>query len=406
MLTLIAWALLLAVLVPNLVHATETLCGLRPRALPLPGAPRPRTAILMPAHDEAAGIAAIVAAARAASPGGTRLLVVADNCTDDTARLAREAGAEVIERTDPDRRGKGYALAFGRDALAAGAAGAVPDAVVVLDSDCTVEPGTIERLARGAVAHGRPIQGCYLIEPRPGAAPMLQISGFAFLVKNLVRQRGLDSIGAPAMLTGSGMAFPWTLFADAPLATGDLVEDLALGIGFTRAGHAPRFDAGARAWTAPSTAGGTLTQRTRWEHGFVATARTRALPLVREGLATRRPALVWLGLHLLTPPLALMLTMDAAALAAGAALWLLGAAELPLLLLFVLVGTVCGAVLAAWWRHGRDQMGAATLLRLPGYLLWKLPIYLKLVRRAETRWVRTERDGDGPPDYKPGADGR
>jgi hypothetical protein len=44
--------------------------------------------------------------------------------------------------------------------------------------------------------------------------------------------------------------------------------------------------------------------------------------------------------------------------------------------------------------HGRAQIGAATLLRVPLYLLWKIPIYLRLMRGGETRWVRTERDGE------------
>ena len=37
-----------------------------------------------------------------------RLIVIADNCTDATADIARDAGAEVIERTAPDNRGKGF----------------------------------------------------------------------------------------------------------------------------------------------------------------------------------------------------------------------------------------------------------------------------------------------------------
>lgn len=40
------------------------------------------------------------------------IFVVADNCTDDTARVAREAGAIVYERFDSDHRTKGYALQF------------------------------------------------------------------------------------------------------------------------------------------------------------------------------------------------------------------------------------------------------------------------------------------------------
>ena len=75
---------------------------------------------------------------------GDRLLVVADNCTDHTAAVARAAGAEVLERRDAERRGKGYALAAGVDTLRAGP----PDVVVIVDADCRPAAGAIDRLVR------------------------------------------------------------------------------------------------------------------------------------------------------------------------------------------------------------------------------------------------------------------
>ena len=389
MLTLLAVLLFAAIALPNLVIAVELAAGQRPRAAPLPGGPVPATAVLVPAHDEAAGIAAMLGRVLPLLPAGARLLVVADNCGDATAAIARAAGAEVTERHDPVARGKGHALAHGRAVLAAGP---VPEVVIVLDADCVPEPGSIERLARAAGAWRRPVQATYLLDPQPTAAPMVRISGFAFLVKNLVRQAGLARLGVPAVLTGSGMAFPWSAFAAAPLATGDIVEDLAIGIALARDDLGPRFDPAARIWSAPAAAAGTLGQRTRWEHGFMRTARAVTLPLVADGVRRGRPGLVWLGLHVAVPPLALLLGLDGAALALLALLWALGAAALPLILTLLLVAAVAAGVIAAWARHGRDQVSAAALARAPLYLLWKLPIYLKLVRRAETRWVRTERE--------------
>jgi len=124
-----------------------------------------------------------------------------------------------------------------------------PDVVIVLDADCVPEPGALARLAHDAAATGRSVQASYLIEPCPTASPMVQISGFAFLVKNLVRQAGLARIGAPVVLTGSGMAFPWADFVAAPLATDDIVEDLAIGIALARGGMSPCFDPAACIWS-------------------------------------------------------------------------------------------------------------------------------------------------------------
>ena len=111
MLTLLASLLLLAIALPNLVIAVELVAGLAPRALPLLAGPAPTVAVLVPAHDEAAGIGAMLGRVLPLLPAGARLLVVADNCTDDTAALARAAGAEVTERHDTGARGKGHALA-------------------------------------------------------------------------------------------------------------------------------------------------------------------------------------------------------------------------------------------------------------------------------------------------------
>lgn len=387
MLTIVATLLLLAITLPNLVVAVELIAGQRPRALTLPDAVMPSLAVLVPAHDEAAGIAGSLDRVLPLLPAGARLLVVADNCSDDTAALARAAGAEVTERHDPTVRGKGHALAHGRMVLAQ----CPPAVVVVLDADCVPEPGALERLARGVAATGRPVQPNNLLEPRPAASPIVQISGFAFLVKNLIRQAGLMRIGAPAVLTGAGMALPWDQFATAPLATDDIVEDLAVGIALARGGVAPFFDPAATVWSAPATVGGMAAQRTRWEHGFMQTAKALTLPLVAEGLRRGRPGLIWLGLHVAVPPLTLLLGLDVAALGSLAGLWALGAAALPLLLGAALVSVVAAALALTWWRHGRDQASAGALVRAPLYLLWKVPIYLKFFRRAETRWVRTER---------------
>ncbi len=74
---------------------------------------RSRVVVLIPAHDESAGILPTLEDVKGQLQPGDRLLVVADNCTDDTAAVAAKAGADVIERRDDLRRGKSYALDFG-----------------------------------------------------------------------------------------------------------------------------------------------------------------------------------------------------------------------------------------------------------------------------------------------------
>lgn len=348
--------------------------------------------ILMPAHNEEKGITRTIAALAPILTDRTRLIVVADNCSDDTARIARAAGAQVIERFDAGARGKGYALAFGRDHMMSDP----PDVVIVLDADCDIDPASTAILADEAERHSVPIQANYRMHPELAASPMVQISNFAFLVKNSIRQRGMARLGAPALLNGTGMAFPWPIFANAPLASANIVEDLALGIDLSLRNHPPRFCNAASVWSSAAGHRDTLGQRTRWEHGFVATARSHGLRLLRRALARADPGLAWLGLHLLVPPLALLFLLGAGALAITAALIWFGATVYSAALLGGLMVASAIAVLAAWARYGRDTLAPATLLRLPLYILWKIPIYLRLIRRPETEWIRTSRpDAEG-----------
>src|SRR5580698_973772 len=78
---------------------------------------RPPAAVIVPAHDESSGLAPTLSNIKEQLRPGDRLLVVADNCTDQTAAVARDAHAEVTERNEPTKRGKGYALDWGMQHL-------------------------------------------------------------------------------------------------------------------------------------------------------------------------------------------------------------------------------------------------------------------------------------------------
>lgn len=250
MITVLAWFLgLLAIIVllPVLLLLLQVLMACLPRpAQPVGGSRRPQVAVLVPAHDEASIIRATLASITPQLQPGDRLLVVADNCTDDTAQLAREAGAEVVERHDVRLRGKGYALDFGVRHLA----GQPPEVVIVVDADCRVGEAAIERLALRCQQVARPVQALYLTHAPAGAGPKVQVAEFAWRVKNLVRPRGWARLGLPCQLMGAGMAFAWRDLALVDLANGHLVEDVKLGLDLCQQGK-PRSSA-PRPWSPAS----------------------------------------------------------------------------------------------------------------------------------------------------------
>jgi len=387
LLTLLA----IALSVPTALFCLEVLLSLlqRRRTAVAELATGTRVAVLIPAHNEQAVLAATLITLLPTVPSGGRVLVVADNSTDGTAAIARQCGAEAIERIDRDRRGKGFALDFGIRHLSQDP----PEVVVFLDADCRVRPDTVRLLAVAAMASQRPVQGLNLCDPDPKGSVLQLVSGLAFRFKNLVRTLGLVRLADMCHLTGTGMALPWKLVEHASLASGNVVEDMQLGIDFALAGRPPLFLPEARVDSPlPQERAAARTQRTRWEHGHLKTLLTQSPRLARLALRHCRLDLLWLALDLAIPPLALLITALSAATVLAIAAWLLGTSAVPALLLASACATLAAAVLLGWAVHCRQQVPLRALLSAPFYVAAKLPIYLAFLRKRQQAWIRTERD--------------
>lgn len=394
MLTSLLIILLVPLLAVDLMFVAELAAGLKRLPAPLElEAGLQRCAIVVPAHNEAPVIERTLERLRQSLPPGFDVLVVADNCSDETASLVREQGVNLIERADDVRRGKGYALDFAREWLRQ----QPPDAVIVLDADCRTDSASLRRLAGACLVTGTPWQAVNLIEPDRNAPAMVQISTFAFLIKNLVRQRGLQRLSGGVHLTGTGMCLPWALFDAADLATASIVEDIRLGVELSASGAHPRLLEGSSVWSGHADLGSSLSQRSRWEGGYLGMMRTAAPALIGRGLRSRSPRVFLQGLDLMIPPLAMLAMINAAALLAATLAALAALSNWTPSLLLVTTGAIAAAaLLLAWFREGRTFLSMRTLLRLPGYALWKVPMYLGLVRKgAPAEWKRTERLGTG-----------
>ncbi|WP_053080608.1 glycosyltransferase family 2 protein, partial [Methylobacterium variabile] len=384
----------LAGAVPVLVLTAQvaaSLPSLRPSRLP---ARRPSLAVLVPAHDEAGLIAGTVAALRPGLAPGDRLLVVADNCRDATAAAARAAGAEVVERHDPSRRGKGYALDFGFRHLARSA---LPETLVVVDADCTLAPACLDRIARLSAALDAPVQAAYRLEPPPQASSALRLATFATVLKQIGRPLGSSRLGWPCGISGTGFAVPTRLLGTVGLANGHLAEDLKLGLDLALAGHPPRFCPEAEVVSVlPAGAAARRAQQTRWEHGHLSLIPPYAAALIRAGLHRGDARLVAMALDLCVLPLVTLGLAEAGLLVAALAWWALGGGSVPLLI----AGTSLALLLLAFGlavpRWGRGLLGWRDALALPGLVAGKTGILARFAVRRQSEWVRTERAGEGP----------
>ena len=387
----LAMALILAI--PVVVLAIEIFAAVIGRS---PGPPVESTlppdfrlAVLVPAHNESEGLVPTLQDIKAQLGPRDSLVVIADNCTDDTASIARAAGAEVIERHDPVRRGKGYALDFGIRHLAS----EPPDVVVFIDADCRVGPIALAGLARIAWYSGRAVQARYIMNnPAPSTARD-RVTAFAWLLKNHVRPLGLRALELPCQMMGTGMAVSWRSISTINLATGHVVEDVKLGLDLANAGAAPLY------WPAlevssefPSNDAGLGIQRRRWEGGSLRVLMNDAPRLLLKAAITQNLFLAAMAADLLVPPFLLLLALHLIGSALAGLLFFATGSFIPFLISAASMLLLSASILAAWVRYGRNTLFVRDIAALPVLLLQKLPHYLGLWIKRNEGWVRTERD--------------
>ena len=349
------------------------------------GNERPSIAILMPAHNEALVIAESIHSIKQQLQSQDRLVVVADNCTDETATIATACGATVIERFNQQERGKGYALDFGLQYLKADP----PAVVIIVDADCIVHEHAITLLTSACVHIQRPMQALYLMESQPNPSLKARIASFAWLVKNKVRPLGFSALGLPCQLMGTGMAFLWNDISRVSLASGHIVEDMKLGTDLARLDKSPLFLHEALVTSVfPPSEAATNSQRARWEHGHLGVILNDVPKLVIEAIKGKNCQMLGLACDLLIPPLA-MLTLVCLMVFVVAVLF---AGQLAVFLAVYLLGSLLLAILLAWIKFGREIISFKQLCYAPVYALVKVPLYLKFFINRQVEWVRSKRD--------------
>jgi cellulose synthase/poly-beta-1,6-N-acetylglucosamine synthase-like glycosyltransferase len=388
---LVLFAALLAI--PVLLFCLEILAALivpqREFAVADRDAPRRRVAVLVPAHDESTEILDTLGDIKKQLEPGDRLLVVADNCTDDTAAIARAAGTEVTERDDRTRIGKGYALAWGLQHLKADP----PGVVIMIDADCRLANDTLKRLATVCAATKRPAQALYLMSEPAGSPIDYRVAVFAFRVKNWVRPLGLRALNLPCQLMGTGMAFPWEIIGAANWATGAGVEDIKLGLELARAGHPPVLcpSAGVNSQF-PMSSKGAGSQRKRWEQGHLGVMVTTIPGLIYKSLAHGNFALLALALDLAVPPLTLLGMLVSLMLLISGFAVLFGLPSTALTISAANLSAYTIAVMLCWLKFGRDILPLSSISSVATYAIDKLPLYRQIVsRNGNSEWIRTDR---------------
>jgi cellulose synthase/poly-beta-1,6-N-acetylglucosamine synthase-like glycosyltransferase len=374
-----------------LTVAVETMASWLPVMQRLPrAARRPSLAVVIPAHNEESGVAATITNIRSQLQDDDRLIVVADNCTDATAIRSSTAGAEVIERYDQSKRGKGYALDFAIRHLEQ----SPPEIVLFVDADCTLAPGSVEALVDHVVLSNRAVQAhVEQLPPTGNASVVLTIASFAFLVKNFVRPLGLRNLGLASPLHGTGMAFPWATIRSLTLASPEVVEDMIMGLELVSRGEGAQFCPQARVTTQfPVHQEGQQTQRLRWEAGHLKVLVHKLPSLIWQAIRTANHNLFAVAAHIAVPPLALLsLSLGVHAVLSTFA-WLAFDHSLSGIIILTALVTFLLSIVSAWFHADRGVVPVSAFLMIPYYAVSKLGLYVRIFATQKLQWVRTRRD--------------
>lgn len=357
---------------------------------PPASARRMRFDVIVPAHNEASVIARVLGTlSRLDWPRDRyQIIVVADNCTDATAALAGTLGARVLERCDPTRRGKGYALEF---AFTESRTRGFADAVVVIDADAEVSENLLEAIA-ARMERGAPgVQVHYGVSN--GAASwrtrLLSIAKAAF---HLVRSRGRERLGLSCGVRGNGWAVTHEVLAALPYHAYSLTEDLEYGIELGLAGYRVHYvDEASSNAEMVSNERAARKQRQRWEQGRFQLIRSRTGPLLARAWRRRSRVCLDLALDLMVLPLSYVVVNVGVltVLAFAASDWRASYRPWPWVAAFCWASLLT-YILRGWQLSGVGARGLLDLARAPFFLAWK--VFAMLSRRESTEWTRTRRE--------------
>ncbi len=354
-----------------------------------------KMAVIVPAHNEELTIGRTIHSVLAVDypRRSFDVIVIADNCADGTARVARSLGTIVYERQNQKLRGKGYALRWCFDRLLSTQAGY--EAVVIIDADSVVSRNFLAvmnfHLEKGAKA----IQSSDMVEPRPGAWSS-EVTRIGFILYNYVRPLGRRAIGCSAGLRGNGMCFAVDTLRSVPWNAYSLAEDLEYGLELVVHGITVVFAPEAIVYSPmPQSAENAESQRARWEAGRFPLVRKYAGQLLRFAFKRASFKAFDAFVDLVTPPLVNLLVFVVFMFLLHLFLGAVGIDRMTRFawLWLALAGLGGFYLITGLYAGAADRLVYKALLYVPRYAAWKILLYTKLLWRGQGQgWIRTTRE--------------
>lgn len=233
------------------------------------------------------------------------IFVIADNCTDATAKIAREHGADVHERSNNKEKGKGYALNWMFERIFE--MEKKYDAICVFDADNIVHKDFLKEINVKFNQGFKAVQG-YVDTKNPNDSWITASYAISFWCLNKLYQQARSNLGLSNQINGTGFAVSTEVIKEYGWSATCLAEDMEftmqLVLNDISVGYAPKaviYD------EKPLTLSQSVKQRTRWMQGHADVA-SRFIPKLLKKAVKENDILAFdCSVYLMQPALLIFL---------------------------------------------------------------------------------------------------
>lgn len=269
--------------------------------------PKNKFALLIAAHNEEVVIGSLIESMlKLDYPKHMYdIFVIADNCTDNTAKIAKGYGVNVCERTAKDKRGKGYALEwmfaklFKMDKQY--------DAIAIFDADNLVHRNFLKEINCKLQDGYKVVQG-YIDSKNPTDSWIAAAYSIAFWTQNRMFQLARANVGFSNQIGGTGFAIETATLKELGWGATCLTEDLEFTCKLVLNGEKVGWAHEAIIYDEkPLKLGQSWTQRKRWMQGFTDVASRYFFKLLKKSIVERKFYIFDCALYVLQPFVTLLL---------------------------------------------------------------------------------------------------
>ena len=346
--------------------------------------------IVIPAHNEELMIGQLIDSTLEINYPKERynVIVIADNCTDNTERIVREKRVDCFVRTNTNKRGKPYALNWIFKQIDINKY----DAFVLIDADSKVDKKFLTVMNQSLNQGHQVIQGYFGIL-NPDETWLTRLMVIPGVLKYLYRYHGKNLLGFTCPLMGNGMCFSKQVIMQYGWDAFTLTENWEYYIRLVLRGYKPAYaDAHIYSQTAATTRQG-ATQRKRWFKGKIQCVISYLPKLIVRGIMEKNLRYIDCAVELVMPSISMLINFTVIILVIS----LIEIAFLSNCVAIFIWALILSVFFVAYFLFGivanRSPLNTwLALFKAPFFLAWKLITTLyALIKIKNTDWVKTQR---------------